>query len=88
MKWTSWVTAGVLLGLIGLVVWSSFHVGAVRCEVCIDFRGRQACRAVDGATQLEARTSAINNACAFLASGVTDSMACERTPPTRDSCGS
>jgi hypothetical protein len=86
MKWTSWVTAGVLLGLIGFIVWSSLHVGSVRCEVCIDFGGRQACRAVDGATVTEARTSAINNACAFLASGVTQVMACERTPPTREQC--
>jgi hypothetical protein len=88
MKWTSWVTAGVLLGLIGYIVWSSLSVGRVRCEVCIDSGGRQACRAVDGATRAEARTSAINNACALLASGVTQVMACERTPPTRDDCGS
>jgi hypothetical protein len=86
MKWTSWVTAVVLLGLIGFIVWSSLHVGTVRCEVCIDFGGRQACRAVDGPTQAEARMSAINNACAFLSSGVTQVMACERTPPTREEC--
>ncbi len=86
MKWTSWVTAGVLLGLIAFIVWSSLHVGTVRCEVCIDFGGRQACRAVDAATQAEARTSAINNACALLSSGVTQTMACERTPPTREAC--
>ena len=88
MKWTSWVTAGVLLALIAFIVWSSLHVGAVRCEVCIDFGGRQACRSVDGATEKDARMSAINNACAFLASGVTQVMACERTPPTREQCGS
>jgi hypothetical protein len=88
MKWTSWVTAGVLLGLIAFIVWSSLHVGTVRCEVCIDFGGRQACRSVDGATRAEARMSAINNACAFLSSGVTQVMACERTPPTREQCGS
>jgi hypothetical protein len=32
--------------------------------------------------------SAINNACAFLASGVTQVMACERTPPTKADCRS
>jgi hypothetical protein len=88
MKWTSWVTAAVLLGLIGFVVWSSLRAGRVRCEVCIDFGGRQACRAVDGDTESAARMSAINNACAFLASGVTQVMACERTPPTKADCGS
>ena len=88
MKWTSWVTAAVLLGLIGFVVWSSLRVGRVRCEVCIDFDGRQACRAVDADTESDARMSAINNACAFLASGVTQVMACERTPPTKLDCRS
>jgi hypothetical protein len=86
MKWTSWVTAGTLAAVVGFVVWSSLHVGQVRCEVCIDFGGRQACRSVDGPTRAEARASAINNACAFLSSGVTQVMACERTPPTREHC--
>ena len=88
MKWTSWVTAAVLIGLIGFVVWSSLHVGSVRCEVCIDFEGRQACRAVDGADESEARMAAITNACALLASGVTQTMACTRTPPTKTECHS
>jgi hypothetical protein len=86
MKWTSWVTAATLAGVIGFVVWSSLHVGLVRCEVCIDFAGRQACRSVDASTRSEAHASAVNNACAFLASGVTQVMACERTPPTREHC--
>jgi hypothetical protein len=88
MKWTSWVTAAVLLALIGFVVYSSLRVGGVRCEVCIDFEGRQACRAVDGNSESEARMAAVTNTCAFLASGVTQVMACERTPPTKAQCGS
>jgi len=88
MKWTSWVTAVVLLGLIGFVVYSSLRVGGVRCEVCIDFEGRQACRAVDANTESEARAAAVTNTCALLASGVTQVMACERTPPTKAECRS
>jgi len=86
MKWTSWVTAAVLLALIGFVVYSSLRVGGVRCEVCIDFEGRQACRAVDADAEADAHQSAVNNACAQLASGVTQTMACERTPPTKAAC--
>ena len=86
MKWTSWVSLLGLGAIIGVVVWTSLDVGAVRCEVCITFEGRQACRAVDGATADEARQSAINNKCARLASGVTQTMACERTPPTKMEC--
>jgi hypothetical protein len=86
VKWTSWVSLLGLGAIIAVVVWTSLDVGAVRCEVCITFEGRSACRSVDGATADDARRSAINNTCAHLSSGVTQTMACERTPPTRMEC--
>lgn len=86
MKWTSWVTVAGLLAIGGFVVASSLRVGGVRCEVCIDFEGRQACRAVDGDTEPDAHHAAVTNTCAQLASGVTQTMACERTEPTRAAC--
>lgn len=72
--------------LIGFIVYSSLNVAGVRCEVCIDFEGRSACRAVDGATDDDAMQAARTNTCAQLASGVTQTMACERTVPTRADC--
>jgi len=86
MKWTSWLSLAVLVGIVGVVLYTSFHIGGVRCEVCITFEGRDACRAVDGTTEPEARQAAVTNTCALLASGVTQTMACERTPPTRERC--
>ena len=86
MKWTSWVTTIVLLGVVAVVVLSSLTIGSVRCEVCIEFRGRRACRAVDGNSEEEARAAAVTNACALLASGVTDTVACQGTPPASVAC--
>ena len=86
MKWTSWLALATLAGIVAVVVYSSFTIGGVRCEVCLDFRGRHACRAVDGTGEDEARAAARTNACALIASGVTETMACERTPPTSESC--
>lgn len=86
VKWTSWLALATLAGLIGFVVYSSLHVGAVRCEVCIGFEGREACRAVDGATEHDALMAARTNACAQIASGVTQTMACERTPAAKEDC--
>ena len=86
MKWTSWVSLLGLGAVISFVVYTSLDVGAVRCEVCITFEGHEACRTVDGTTESETRQAAITNACALLASGVTRTMACERTTPTRQSC--
>ena len=86
MKWTSWVTFVGLALVIGVVVYSSFRTGAIRCDVCVQFQGREACRSVDGNSEGEARQAAVNNTCAQLASGVTRTMACERTTPSREHC--
>jgi hypothetical protein len=86
MKPTSWVALVVLVLLGGVIVYSSLHVGSVRCEVCVRFASQEACRAVDGASEDEALRAAQTNACARLASGVTDTMACERTEPFASAC--
>jgi hypothetical protein len=86
VKWTSWVTLVGLAAVMGFVVYSSFQVGGFRCEVCMTFEGRDACRAVDGAVEGETRQAAITNACAQIASGVTRTMACEHSTPTREHC--
>ena len=86
MKWSSWVSLVALVLVIGVVVYSSLRIGGVRCEVCVEFRGREACRAVDGQAEDETRRAGVTNACAMLASGVTDTMACERTTPTKADC--
>ena len=77
---------GALLIFMGIVVYRSLDIAGVRCEVCITYRGRSQCRTVEGTSEEEVRMAARTNACAFLSSGVTDSMACGRTPPTRAEC--
>jgi len=88
MKSTSWLALAVLLGLGGFIVYASLGQGGVRCEVCLGFQGRDVCRAVDGANEHDARMAATTNACAFVASGVTETMACERTTPRKSECRS
>jgi hypothetical protein len=53
----------------------------------VSFAEREACRSVEAASEEEARAGAHTNACALLASGVTDTLACERTPETTARCG-
>ncbi len=76
------IAAGIVL-LLAALVYSTLSLARYECEVCVSFRGRSACRVAAGATREEAIRTASDNACAFLASGRTDSMACGRTPPTR-----
>jgi hypothetical protein len=77
----------VLLGVlfiavvIGFVVYSTLGVGRVRCEVCITYQGRQACRTVSARTRELAQRTATENACAEISSGITESNQCQNTPP-------
>lgn len=86
MRRTSWIGLGLLVGVVGVAVYLTFQIGGARCEACITFHGRQVCRTVDGATEHEARMAAITNACALLASGVTETIACQNAPRDRLTC--
>jgi hypothetical protein len=84
---STWLLIAGLLLFMAFVVYRSFHVAGYQCTVCIDFRGQSACRKVEGPTEQDALMGAKNNVCALLASGVTDSIACEHTQPTKVDCG-
>ncbi len=79
----------VLLGIalaavvLGVLVYSSLGLRQYRVEVCIEFQGRQACRTASGATREAARRTATDNACALISNGMTESIACSNTPPSK-----
>ena len=70
-------TGAILL----LVLYSTLGNAKHRCEVCVSYQGRQACRTAAAATQEQAERTAKENACAQIASGVTDSIACDNSTP-------
>ena len=76
----------VLLPIIAFVVYSSFQVSAVECEVCMRYEGREMCRAASAATREEARRSASDNACALLTSGMTETIRCLNGGPAKTEC--
>jgi len=82
----TWIVVTGSLLFVALTIYRSLHVAGYRCSVCLDFRGAQVCRTVEGPTEPEARMGATTNACAYLAEGVTDRMACERSSPTKLDC--
>ncbi len=77
------VILGVLFtaAILGLVLYSTMGNAKYRCEVCVMYQGRQACRTASAATKEQAERTAKENACAQIASGVTDSIACDNSTP-------
>jgi len=69
------------VAVLVMLVYTTLGTNRYRCEVCIAFHERSACRTASAPTQAQALRAATENACAQIASGVTDSIACEGTAP-------
>ncbi len=78
-----WAAVLFALAFLGWLLHSTLGLRRFRVEVCMEYHGRSACRVASGATHENALRTATENACAQISSGMTDSMACDRTPPTR-----
>ena len=72
---------GGLLAVVtlALVLYAALSSAQLTCEVCMTYLGRTQCREASGRTEKEATRTAIDNACAFLASGMTQTVACTTT---------
>ena len=79
------VLVGILIVVAILLVmaYSMHNLLKFHVEVCMTFHGQANCRTSYGSTEEFARRSATTNACAAIAGGVTDSIACENTLPTK-----
>ena len=75
----SLIVAATLAGL-GMLIFFSMPSANYRCEVCVAFEGREACRTASAETKAMAQRTAHENACAQIASGVTGTTGCHATP--------
>ena len=86
MAKAGWV--GVIFGaaIVGLVLYLSLGFDQVRCEVCVEYKGRTECRTAAGTDAENASRTARDNACAFLISSKTDAFLCGQGAPKSVSC--
>ena len=74
------------LALMAYVVLSSLGLSKARCEVCMEFKGRESCRTARAATKEEAIMTARNNACARITNGRTENILCGGSQPKSVRC--
>jgi len=79
---------GVLVGavFIGAMIYATLNESQAKCEVCLEYQGRSACRSSAAVDRDEAIRGAVSAACAVLSAGVTDGIACGSTPPRSVTC--
>ncbi|HXV74737.1 MAG TPA: hypothetical protein VD788_00330 [Candidatus Polarisedimenticolaceae bacterium] len=80
------VAVGFAAATVGVLVFAMLGQAQVECEVCITFHGRTQCRQAAGPDRESAIRTATDNACAFLAAGMSDSISCANTPPDVVTC--
>ena len=83
----------LIVGVLGLLTVAAIVLAVSTaytesCEVCVTFHGRTQCRAAHGPTRDEAIRTATDNACAFLASGMTEVVQCQSARPASVTCAS
>jgi hypothetical protein len=74
------------VALIGFIIYSATGLARVNCDVCVEFHGVTSCKPAAGTSKEEAVKTASDIACTDLASGRTESIACEHTIPKSISC--
>ena len=70
-----------LVVVLGVLIYSSMDLSTYKVEVCVEFSGRSTCKVASGTTEEFALRTAITNACGVIASGVTETLACQGAPP-------
>jgi len=76
----------LVLAFVGAVLFATFGMGAVECEVCLEFRGRSGCRSVSAPDRRQAIAQATATLCTEFSNGVTEGMACNRAPHSSLRC--
>ncbi len=80
------VRVAIALLFVGALLYATFGMGEAECEVCLEFRGRNACATVSAQNREEAIQQASSTACAGISAGVTQAMECSRTFPESVRC--
>ena len=73
----------VLAAVAVLIATSTMRGPRYRLEVCMYFNDRFNCKTVSARSEQAAMRSAVQNACADIASGVSEVMNCESSDPKK-----
>jgi hypothetical protein len=76
-----WIGIAFVLVVLGVIVYSTMGLAQNEVEVCMTFKGQTSCRKASASTKEYALRSATENACAEIASGVTETIACGQSTP-------
>ncbi|MBI4382615.1 MAG: hypothetical protein HY579_01100 [Nitrospinae bacterium] len=82
------LTAGFIV-FIGALSYTLISTGSkFECEVCIRYNDRDSCQIVRGSERNDTVMQGVSTACGAVARGMTESIECQGTAPTKLECKS
>ncbi len=85
-RWGVWLFVAVVVVFLGFLVVGSMRTVQAECSLCVECRGQRQCRTGAGATVDNAQRAAQKAACAVMAAGMNESIACQRLEPINVQC--
>ncbi len=79
---------GLAIGIafVAAVIWYALDATRIECEICVDYKGRSACSISRAADLMTAEMQAHSGACSQVTGGVTETLECDRLPPSKRRC--
>ena len=79
---------GLAIGIafVSAVIWYALDATQIRCEICVDYKGRSACSVSQAADLRTAEMQAHSGACSQVTGGVTETLECDRIPAVVRRC--
>ena len=74
------------VALFGAILYQTFAIRQVECDVCVEFEGRKKCLTVRGEDEEQVIQTGKDNACTFVTVGRAEAFRCAGTLPTSTSC--
>jgi len=79
---------GIAFGvmLFGVIVYQTFSIRQVECDVCVEFEGRTKCLTVRGEDEAQVIQTGKDNACSFVTVGRAEAFRCAGMLPSSTQC--
>jgi peroxiredoxin family protein len=86
MRRSTIVTVGVLAALAAFLLYATLASQKYECTVAVTFNGRSNVATASAESRKDAARQAQTTACGIIASGMSESIACDNTPPDTTEC--
>ena len=80
------ISLAIGIAFVSAVIWYALDATNVECEICVDYKGRQACSTSRAADLATAEMQAHSGACSQVTAGVTETLECDRLMASSKRC--